>query len=302
MSPNPEDRTTPSVQVPLAPFALVCLLFALASLAALVIVVSVKGVDALSTVALGLAILAFVVQIIVYIVQAAQVSEQSRQSSTLHSQMMSALAQLQERTQGTQKSMDQMNVRLLEAVIGKSSDSGVLGVSSHVAARLIETVSSSGAAHGRGRSDVLDQLTEGLTQQDYPKPLDTAEAAAIHAEMLEPISSNEVAIAEKALETLSSNEQYRLARFAFDVLHFTEVNSVLGPGSGYSTGQLLDEQLIEKIPGWKLFTLTSKGRFAGRLFTAGISPGVDAPVLTQIRQSYVDRRRTMEENASNRDR
>lgn len=301
MTENGNVRARPSIQVPLGPMALVCLIFALACLASLVIAVSVKRVDALSTVALGLAILAFIAQIIVYIVQASQVSEQARQTSALHSQMMSVLAQLQERTQGTQKSMDKMNGRLLEAVLGKSSDVSIAGDSSRVAARLIETVSTSEGALGQGRGEVLGQLAEGVVGEDYPSALDRAEAAAIHAEMLKPLSHDEVSMVEDIFQDLKPADHLRLARISRDVLQFTRPNSVFGPGVSYVSDALLEKGFVEKIPGWKLYTLTQKGRAPARLFSAGLTSGGDSPVLLKIRNAEEERRRNEEANRSNRD-
>lgn len=115
-----ETAATPTTHLMVAwPAAAVgTLILALAALIGLVIVVTSSEV--LSTVAIVLAIIAFVVQVIVFIVQMQTAAAQAVHAQELHGQMQGVLAGIQERTQGTQQSLEGMNATLLEAALGRS--------------------------------------------------------------------------------------------------------------------------------------------------------------------------------------
>lgn len=117
---SPREAVTPSTHLMVAwPAAAVgALILALAALIGLVIVVTSSEV--LSTVAIVLAIIAFVVQVIVFIVQMQTAAAQAVHAQELHGQMQGVLAGIQERTQGTQQSLEGMNATLLEAALGRS--------------------------------------------------------------------------------------------------------------------------------------------------------------------------------------
>ena len=155
------------LSVPLKAVAVGSILLTLTSLVLLVIIVSIKDVDLLSTVALGLAILAFVVQLIVYIVQTAAANQQLLQSQQLHGATLRILAEIEEKSAGTQATVRTISERLLAHVLGKAipeASAQGLTVESHefstrvadlVARRLTETPGLSLAA---------------TTQQEGPRP------------------------------------------------------------------------------------------------------------------------------------
>ena len=289
MEPMGRTGDESSIQVPLKGLALGALIGALACLATLVIVVSVKGIDALSTVALALAILAFVVQIIVYIVQSAEVARQSVQSRELHAQLIALVSQLDERAQGTQQSVERISTRLLEAIIGKATGEG-LDISSPEFARRV----ASGMAGGQ--SDQTPSITgqvshprvelrgSGEDGLEYPPPLDPSEAAAIQAEMRTPISAAEVEDVREAIADYDDSELWDLLRFSRDLITTTKPGASLGPGLTIGELHRVERDgLIEKLPGWKLYTLSPAGRKIGRIITAGLQVPDDAPDLEELR-------------------
>jgi hypothetical protein len=66
------------------------------------------------------AILAFVVQLIVYVVQTATANQQLMQAQQLHGATLEILAQIQERSEGTQATVATINERLLAHILGKA--------------------------------------------------------------------------------------------------------------------------------------------------------------------------------------
>lgn len=257
-----------TVAVSLRSLSFASLFVALASLVTLAVVVTVKDVDALSTLALALAVLAFVVQLIVYIVQAADASKQMAQSQELHAQMMSMLSQLQERTQGTQKSVDRMNTRLLEALIGKAASEGLPVGSSEFAQVVARGVS---RPDRRATGDLSSPSPAGNDDIEvaWPGPLASEEAAALHAEMSTWPPESAQAEVTRIMESLSDLALADLHSLADDLYQNTRPGSSLGPGlTMFASDQLVRDGLAEKVPGWDVYTLTPNGRMVGRLLTA----------------------------------
>ena len=98
----------------------------LAALSTTVIVASVRDVDVLSVVALALAVVAFVVQILVYIVQTASTENQTQHWSSLYTQMTSALATIEEKSERTRDAVDRLDpARIQQALAKAASEAGV---------------------------------------------------------------------------------------------------------------------------------------------------------------------------------
>lgn len=261
------SNSTPSstVSLSLRTIAVSCVLVALASLATLVVVVSVKGIDALSTLALALAVLAFVVQLIVFIVQAADASQQTARNQELHARMMSALAQIQERTQGTQQSVDRMNTRLLEAVIGKATGEGLVVGSSEFVDRLATGI---GGQEAGSELWVHGDDKRASKQSRYANPLPSTEAQAIHLEMATWPERGQLDEVKSLTKDFSSWDWDALYRLAFDTYAFTRPYTAFGPGLEINVAKFRELGLSEKLPGRNLYVLTEKGRLVGRLMTA----------------------------------
>lgn len=227
------------------------------------IAVSVRGVDLLSIVALALAILAFTIQIIVFAIQAADAASASRRSLELHAQLTSLLSEVRERTGSTQKSVDSINERLLEAIIGKkigkSRPGDLIGGSEDFAEEVV-------AEYVRAAETVAEPRRRPVTNTFAP-PLPDEEAASLQAEMKRWPSDAEAPEIIESLGQMNDEEAIDVIRLAKDALTYTRPRSFAGPGLPTIEESLVEQGIAEKLPGWKLFVLTPKGRRLGRLFT-----------------------------------
>lgn len=243
----------------------------LASLATLITVISIKDIDTLSTVALVLAVLAFVVQLIVFVVQSAAADAQHRNAQTLHAAMMATLSQIQERTHGTQESVERINTRLLDAAFGKASSEGYERGTPEYTAVVARTLSPADSDSGN-----RDSEPEPILDTTYPEPMAKNEAALIHQEMTTWPNPSEMPALLEDLSSLSARAQLRLYRLAKDLAEFTRPASLIGPGVMTRAAELEERGLSRKVPGWKLYTLTEKGRRLGRVLTARGEPPKNA--------------------------
>lgn len=292
-----KDDVRPTLTLPLRAVAISAVLVAVASLAALIVVVSVKGIDGLSTLALSLAILAFVVQLIVFIVQAAETNRQTGRNQELHAQMMSILAQLQERTKGTQKSVDRMNTRLLEAVISKAANEGI---------RIEETARSEEISESIELTHILAADPAGLDSEAWVPPADPTSrspityemvehyARGIQTEMYQVLKPEEFAEAARLIhEELTDENLDDILRLAVDLVTTTKHDSPLGPGLRTlrdPTSLIRWGIVVQSLNG--LFFLTPLGRMVAR----ALRPGSTAlygklPTFEQVR-SRLDRLRS----------
>lgn len=276
----------------------------LASLATLVTVVSVKNVDTLSTVALVLAVLAFVVQLIVFVVQSAAADAQHRNAQELHAAMMATLSQIQERTHGTQASVERINSRLLDAALGKASSEGFeLGTPEYaeVVARTLSTANASSVNRDPSTGPDSDEPRRTPIRSNYPPPMAKEEAEPLHQEMTTWPSPAEMPAILKDLSSLSNHAQQVLLRLADDLARCTRPGSPIGPGAHSLSKELRDEGLVRKIPGWKLDILTEEGRRIGRVLSAYGPPPKNAPtelieLVERIRSIDEEQTRAMLDN------
>lgn len=91
----------------------------LALLVVLAVVASSNSVDFLSTLALALAVIAFVVQIIVFIAQSASAGAQVARAEELHGATQRILAAIEEKAEGTRRTVDTINKQMLGALLDK---------------------------------------------------------------------------------------------------------------------------------------------------------------------------------------
>jgi hypothetical protein len=262
---HPTRNPPSAVRLSFRTLAVGSLLLGIGSLTTLIIVVSVEGKDALSTVALALAILAFVIQIVVYIVQAADTSSQSRRAQELHAELLSILSELRERTSGTQRSVDSMNVRLLEAVIGKAQGDGLAVNTAEFAARLSNSLAE--VAEEAPESAATPLRSKGASRS-FPGPLEPRVAAALAQEMRTWPEADELPRIDAVMNELDDDALMDIYRHAADVERTSQPGAPFGPGLMEPEQLVVDRGLAEKIPGWKLYTLTPSGRLVGRIFTA----------------------------------
>lgn len=278
--PDPSNFVIPARVV-----ATVSLLVSLGSVATLVVVSSVKNVDILSTVALALAILAFVVQLIVYVVQSASASQQLSDARALHGEMMAVLAALQERAAGTQKSIDQIHSQMIDELRMKAANpQAVAGTTQQAAVEIADDSTAHTPQTGVPSPDhawTSDESGREAVEDDYPGPLAESEAAAIRRELESWPTTEEIEEIQSELEQLSKYELFSLASLARDAHYFSEGSRFYGPGMAIRplTRALIERGLAEKIPGWKLATLSPRGRQLGRIFTANPPTGTPAQIM-----------------------
>lgn len=250
--------------------ALWAALVAVASLSTLVVIVSVQDVDTLSTVALTLAVLAFVVQIVIFIFQSIENIRTAGQSRELHGQMMALVSKLDERAHGTQVSIEKINVRLLEAVLGKAAKEGLAIESPELARRVVSGLDSGSSAVG---------MSDGPERDDsnpYPPALPPDRARRIHNELNRPLTPDESSRVAATLDGLDSQDVWWLYTLADDLASSTDEGSPFGPGLGSHLGSdaLRERGLTTQIPGWQMETLSDLGQLVGRLFVAGLADDV----------------------------
>lgn len=301
--PDPTQKPTAAepgtVQVRLGVLAVAALLVTVAALTTLVIVVAIREADLLSVVALALAIIAFSAQLIIYVVQTADSASSSRRSLALHVELSALLSELRERTGSTQKSVDSINSRLLEAVIGKTESLPSHGSPRDFAERVAETY----AEVSRGSS--MESATSGVPRSSvgisYPEPLPVQDARALHAYMSEWPPEEESAEIEEKLRSMSFFERASLQGFASDFHRSTRPGSSFAPGLQATGISDAVENLVEKVKGWNLWVLNREGRRLGRVFTAQGEPPIWARSLSQLRDEVLEESRRIMDNRDSQD-
>jgi hypothetical protein len=241
--------------------ASVASLAALGLLATLAIVVGVKSVDILATVALALAILAFVVQLIVYVVQTTSSERQLADARTLHSEMMTVLTQLQERSIGTQQSIDLIREQVIEDLRAKAKGNFVAGEAASAAVS--------------GSEAVASQRRETRAEPEYPPPLPPSTAAEIQEELSAWPEADEVADIVDTVTQLGTPGRIGLDWLVRDTLDFTEPGRGVGPGipaDVEALRRLISAGFAEFVPGFQLVVPSAKGRKYGRFYTAKGDP------------------------------
>lgn len=287
-----QTNRTGEIKIRLGALSISLSLVSVALLTSLVIVSSIREADLLSVVALVVAILAFAAQLIIYIVQASDASNSHRRSLLLHAELSGLLAEMRERTSTTQRSVETINARLLEAIISKEN----LGPHDTLPETIARQVVGLSPNAQRPTSQRFNQ-----NQDLYPPPMEQALAQQIHSFMGAWPSPEEVNEIQDVLFALPEDTHWDLYRVANDLKRFTGDSSSYGPGVHYD--EALDEAgLLEKVKGWKLYTLSAKGRKVGRLFTADGEPPSHIAPLIQIRNrvAAADARITRA-NENNRD-
>lgn len=273
-----------TIQIRLGVVSIAALLIALAALTTLVVVVAVQDADLLSVVALALAVIAFSAQLIIYVVQTADSATSARRALELHTELSALLSELRERTGNTQRSVDSINSRLLEAVIGKTESTAEASSPQEFAERVAETyASASRATHS----------APGVTESDsdfprFPEPLPEQIARPIHEYMSAWPSADETDDVEAALRAMSPLQLESLQGLAGDLWRSTRSGASLGPGLP-AGAKFPDPSITEKVRGWKLQTLSPRGRQIGRVFTAQTDAPPWAAQLLAIRNEVEQR-------------
>jgi heme/copper-type cytochrome/quinol oxidase subunit 4 len=269
--------------IPYRIVAIASLILTLTCLTTVVVVVSSKDADALSTVALSLAIIAFVVQIIVFIVQMTSASDQMVQAQQLYGSMRGLIGQIEERTAGTQASVQLMSDRMLEHVLGRAmqdtEESGLHvgnpGFTTSVAQRAAELASESEPPDFPPRTSSVEEDMRVL-----------AKLASL------PADPGEVRTSLATLLNLTDLELRDLWRFVRDEVQYRQPNRSTGPGlpSSYVQMGLVEKGLLEALDwvsnGQSFLGLSEAGRDAGRLLAAPGPIPDGLPELEQIRARF----------------
>lgn len=279
-----------TIRIRLGVVAIASLLLTVAALTTLVIVVATTRADLLSVVALALAVIAFSAQLIIYIVQAGESSASTRRALELHAELNGLLSELRERTGSTQRSMEVINERLLEAAIGKAQadapDSG-----NEFAERVATTYAK--AARADDRDAAATNLREAIqvAKAGYPPALPEEEAARVNKFMSEWPSADEVTDIVSTVEGLSSYAQESLEGMARDLASSTTPDSPIGPGLARASTTQDDAPYMRQVPGWDMYVLNDEGMRLARFFTAIGPPPPGAERLAEIRKDVRERKR-----------
>jgi len=271
-SPQPSpDHPRTTIAIPTTMITVGSLLSATSCVVALVVIVSLKNVDELATIALALAVLAFLVQLIVFIVQSASANEQALQAQQLNSATIEILSQLQERTQGTQQSLERMNSELLSAALGKSipqmEAEGSKVVNPEYFDRLARSVRAMMALGVNDRDNARRIPVAGV----LAPPLHADEADALRSYMERWTEPSELDEVFGTIKSLTPSARHNLLNMGADMVRFTQEGSEVGPGfCGVPSGELLDAGLVtnfmvDEVP---FYTLSPKGRKIVRIATA----------------------------------
>ena len=270
------------VRIRLGVVSIAAVLVSVAALTTLVIVVAIRDADLLSVVALALAIVAFSAQLIIYIVQAAESASAARRSLELHVELSGLLSELRERTGSTQRSVDTINSRLLEAVIGKTPPRSEGEAPEDFAERVAETYAAVSRSSAAPPARSVSPSSRSIT---FPDALPGPEAERIRDFMQTWPEQADVELISDTLASLDHIQLSTLWSFTSDLLRSARGGATLGPGLSAGSPKLISLGLIEKIPGWKLYTLSEKGMRVGRLFTAeGTPPTWIEPLMPQRNQ------------------
>lgn len=274
------------VRIRLGVVSIAALLITVAALTTLVIVVAIREADLLSVVALALAIIAFSAQLIIYIVQAADSASATRRALELHVELSGLLSELRERTGSTQRSVDTINSRLLEAVIGKTQGRTEDEAPEEFAERVAETYAAVSQSPAAPPASSVSPLGLSIS---FPDPLPESEASRIQGFMRGWPEADEVDEVSAILGGLDKTNLGSIWRHGSDLLSSTRPGASFGPGLGGGSPKLIRSGLLEKIPGWKLYTLSEKGMRVARLFTAEGTPPSWVEPLLPLRKQVRDR-------------
>ncbi|MFJ6652817.1 hypothetical protein ACIQLJ_08490 [Microbacterium sp. NPDC091313] len=272
-----------TIRIRLGVVALASLLLAIAALTTLVIVVATTRADLLSVVALALAVIAFSAQLIIYVVQTIESAAASRRSMRLHEQLSGLLSELRERSGNTQRTIDRIDARLLDAVIGKARAEGPTNAED-LAERVAEEYVRAVGQEQEPISADSDADDEGL----FPRPLPPGKAARIHDYMSRWPTADEVPAVLEALQQMSGSVQRQLAVFALDDYESTTPTSAMGPGLLRVEPLASTDLVTHGGSSGRSTVLSDRGRLIGRTFTArGDAPEHAAPLIP-IRQEVLE--------------
>jgi len=191
----------------------------------------------------------------------------------LHGATLEILAQIQEKSEGTQATVATINERLLAHVLEKTlpeaSAKGIDVNSRQFSELVADVVAQNLATIERESSHGFDATPSSASTRRH-----TAEDAAIVEYMTHYPEPDEVDDVLRALESLGPAGRRNLRHFALDDVSTRVPDSLLPPGLiPPENTPLLDRDYIKPTSSNRfLYVLTPKGRQIGRLYTAFGNP------------------------------
>lgn len=256
---------------------------ALTALTISAIVVTTKNADTLSVTALGLAVIAFIIQIIVFIVQASIATQQQIQAQEVYGSTVKALAAIEAKAEGTERTVTTINEKMLEAILGKAlpitRSAGVSPDSPKFPAAVAENVAR------------LAEVAEFENTPGLPRPVIKKEVSESGDGIFtKPVTLDEANLAIKVLEGLDGQALEDLYDLSQDYKNYINSPTRFTPGIEALTmaEDLYERGLIKRIVAeWNdrpIFVFTPLGLLAARTLLAKHVPREVELEVSQLRQ------------------
>jgi hypothetical protein len=270
----PDDKANLSVSWKTV--AIGAVVIALTALVLCAIVTTIDKADTLSVVALGLAVVAFIIQIIVFIVQAAAAAQQDLKTQEIYGSTLRVLATIEEKAEGTQRTVSNMSDRMLAALLEKAipeaANAGVPIASPEFSSKVAERVGELARAqqsepgHSSGtNSDSHGFLSKRDDMYTFPDIKDVQRIVPL-------------------LTDLSELEAASLSALGEDLAK----SPVTGLSGLNDAKALYDRGFVRKIAGPNrkpIFVLTPNGIIAARVLLSNTVPEDALPEVIKARET-----------------
>lgn len=286
-TPAPQPAALLAIQWKTLSVALAIL--TLAALTTTVIVASIRDVDVLSVVALALAVVAFVVQILVYIVQSASTENQTQHWSNLYTQMTSALATIEEKSERTRDAVDRLDPARVRQAVDKAASEAVSANEDGEGNRDGESPEQQMRSLSRRVSELLQ--TQQPSQSRQPsQPLQTF--------LDKPMTETEMRRAARAAAQLKESDIVSMRRLATDQRRQERDGTnqiglavVSRPDSLYEQGLV-----VKRVVDWSerpVFQLTELGQGVARVLLAPPPEVLELEDYAKLQETLQERSRVL---------
>jgi heme/copper-type cytochrome/quinol oxidase subunit 4 len=233
----------------------------------LAVVASLKQVEALATIALALAVISFAIQIVLFVLESAANRQNTLEAQQLHSRTQTLLAEIGERTRGTEKQVDTISEKLLTVIIGKS-------VAETEAIQGADAEGSDLATRAAVRVAAVVRSESSQGQEYYPRRLpDSQDDQIVNHLRTFPQGKSLGRAIEVLASQLDVHDRQFLMSLARDEIRIRQEHSEFALGiAAPPTARLSVKKLVERgdsLPyGEQLVRLTDEGRQIARVLTA----------------------------------
>lgn len=246
------------------------------------IILSISEVDFLSTLALALAVIAFIVQIMVFIHQSSASTMQLARSEELHGSTMRALAAIEEKAEGTRRTVTTMSDQMLEAMLNKG-----FSAKDSVYASDIKVEGGISVPKGEDAASVLPVVAETRTPRTVNWTAFTANEEKKTAELLLPTGKRR----EEAVAILKEMEPSRLRSLSWIAADYKSYANNKPDRIGHGVDdksvprEMYDLGLVKRVraswdPDLTVGVLTDKGKDAAALLLRSDLPAdIDEAVI-----------------------